>query len=284
MGDPDAPKVAIVEHPDVRRMLMYCRAYGEAMRALIYWTGQLADYAKHAEKKEVRDQSFLLAELLTPICKAWCSDMGFRVAEMALQCYGGYGYIREYPAEQILRDCKIASLYEGTNGIQALDLLGRKVAGKGGLRFMQLLQLMNEWIGKHKEHPVVGELVKAVDDAKNKLAEVTFGFAAMGKKAPAMLLAGAVPYLYMFGDVLGAYLLAQQAVIADEKLKGMASVAQTNGDPAALRKLAEENPEVQFYFNKIQTAKFYGSRILPNIESYLKIVKSKDASLMDVVF
>jgi alkylation response protein AidB-like acyl-CoA dehydrogenase len=284
MGDPDAPKVAIVEHPDVRRMLMYCRSYAEAMRALIYWTAQLADFAKHAETKGVRDASFMLTELLTPICKAWCSDMGFRVTETALQVYGGYGYISEYPAEQILRDCKIASLYEGTNGIQALDLLGRKVAGKGGLRFMQLLQVMNEWIGKHKDHALLGDLVKAVDDAKNKLAEVTFGFQAMGKKAPSLLLAGAVPYLYMFGDVLGGYLLAQQAVIADEKLKGMASAAAAGDDPAALRKLAGENPEVQFYFNKIQTAKFYISRILPNIESYTKAIKTKDASLMDVVF
>lgn len=284
MGDPEAPKVPIVDHPDVRRMLLYCRSYGEAMRALIYWTGKLSDLSKYSENKGERESNFMLAELLTPICKAWCSDMGFRVTETALQVYGGYGYIQEYPAEQILRDCKIASLYEGTNGIQALDLLGRKVAGKGGLRFMQLLQLMNQWIGEHKDHPQLAELVKAVDDAKNRLAEVTFGFQAMGKKAPALLLAGAVPYLYMFGDVLGAYLLVQQAVIADQKLKGMASAAQAASDPAALRKLAEQNPEVQFYYNKIQTAQFFVHRILPNIESYIKVIKTRDQSLMDVVF
>ena len=283
MGDPEAPKVAIVEHPDVRRMLMFGRAYGEAMRALIYWTAKMSDLGKYSADKNERTTSFLLTELLTPICKAWCSDMGFRVAETSLQVYGGYGYISEYPAEQILRDSKIASIYEGTNGIQALDLLGRKVAGKGGLRFMHLLQIINGWVGANKDHPTLGDLVKAVDDAKNKLAEVTFGFQVAFKKAPALALTAAVPYLYMFGDVLGAFLLAQQAVIADEKLNGMSSAAEAAGDRAALRELAKDNPEIQFYFNKIQTASFFISRILPNIESYLKVIKTKDNSVMDVV-
>ncbi len=121
----------IIEHPDVRRSLLMQSAYVQAMRALVSYTGWCMDMA-HVTEGEERDRWQGLVELFTPICKAWCSDWGFRVTEWALQVYGGYGYTCDYPAEQYLRDAKIASIYEGTNGIQALDLVGRKFRMQDG--------------------------------------------------------------------------------------------------------------------------------------------------------
>ena len=123
--EPQAGQVPITEHPDVRRSLLMQSAYCQAMRALVSYTGWCMDMA-HITEGEEHDRWQGLMELFTPVCKAWCTDWGFRVTEWALQTHGGYGYTCEYPAEQYLRDAKIASIYEGTNGIQALDLVGRK--------------------------------------------------------------------------------------------------------------------------------------------------------------
>ncbi|MEJ2717405.1 MAG: acyl-CoA dehydrogenase family protein, partial [Deltaproteobacteria bacterium] len=121
MRDPDAPKIPIIQHPDVRRMLMWMKSVTEGIRALLYYAGYCEDRVKVAKTDEeaAKYQGFL--DILIPVCKAWSSDMGFRVTELAIQVFGGYGYCREYPMEQFLRDCKIASIYEGTNGIQKHD-------------------------------------------------------------------------------------------------------------------------------------------------------------------
>ena len=283
MRDVDAKRVPIIVHPDVRRMLMTQRAYTEAMRSMLYTTAFYVDKIHTADDPAEKNLYKGLLDIHTPICKAWCSDMGFRVAELAMQTMGGYGYIQEYPAEQILRDVKIAGIYEGTNGIQALDLLGRKVSGKGGLLFMQVLQFMNEWLGKNKDNENVGKLVKAVDDAKNALAEVTFTFAGMGRKDPLYPVLNAYPYLLAFGDILGGFYMAQQAVIADEKFHAMLAAKGIEGDEA-VRKLVEENPEAQFYYNKVKTAEFYIYRLLPKAMAQIAGMKSGDRSSLEVVF
>jgi len=284
MGDPDAPKVAIVEHPDVRRMLMYCRAYGEAMRALIYWTGQLADYAKHAEKKEVRDQSFLLAELLTPICKAWCSDMGFRVAEMALQCYGGYGYFSEYPVEQFLRDEKIASIYEGTNGIQALDLVGRKMGMKKGTYFMTLLGEMGATVARYQGVEAVKDLAADVSAGVNALADMGMFFASCGKQGKFLVPVGnAYPFLMMMGKIVCAWLLFWQAGIAQEKLGALCKAKGVNAaDPFALAPFLKENKDAAFYDGKVKSAKYFIKNVLPEVDAVVKAIKSEDLSMMEI--
>jgi len=144
--------VAIIEHPDIRRMLLMMKAFTEGMRALLYTTAFFADISESSEDEAERTKYHGLVELLTPVCKAWPSDMGFRVTEWAMQCFGGYGYCSDYPAEQYMRDIKITSIYEGTNGIQAIDLLGRKISMKGGTLFMSLLSLLGEFIENNKSH------------------------------------------------------------------------------------------------------------------------------------
>ncbi len=282
MKDPDARRVPIIEHPDVRRMLMTMRAYHEGMRALIVKAAFYEDMAEHAPEGE-RDLYKGLLDFVTPICKSYCSDMAFRVSELGIQVLGGYGYIAEYPLEQICRDTKITSLYEGTTGIQALDLLGRKVGGKGGLLFMQWLQHANGIIEAAQKNPRLADLCKAVDDAKNELADITFLFAGLGRKDPLYPVLNAVPLLYIFGDVMVAIELLQQAAIADEKFEAACAEAGAT-DPAAKRKVAEERAEAQFYYNKIQTANFFVKRLLPNAYAYIMGIRSRDKSCLDVIW
>ncbi len=135
MKDADAPRVPIIEHPDVRRMLMSMKCSTEGMRALLYLAGYCIDKVRVAETPEEKELFQGYVDLMIPVCKSVGSDLGFRVCETAIQVYGGYGYCSDYPVEQFMRDCKIASIYEGTNGIQALDLVGRKLAMKQGLLF-----------------------------------------------------------------------------------------------------------------------------------------------------
>ena len=133
MMNPDAPQVAIIEHPDVRRMLMWMRAYVTGMRSFIYYVGRCFDVVETSGDEAEKERCKGLIEILTPVVKAFCTDRAFDVCTHAVQTYGGYGYTGEYPVEQYLRDCKITSIYEGTNGIQAMDLLGRKMGMKKGL-------------------------------------------------------------------------------------------------------------------------------------------------------
>ena len=136
--NPEAPRVAIIEHPDVRRMLLWMKSNVESMRALMYYATFCGDRAMNSSDEAELDKWLGIFEVLTPICKAYTTDIGFKVTETAMQVYGGYGYCSEYPIEQFMRDEKIASIYEGTNGIQALDLIGRKLGMKKGAYFMHL--------------------------------------------------------------------------------------------------------------------------------------------------
>ncbi|MBW2429008.1 MAG: acyl-CoA dehydrogenase, partial [Deltaproteobacteria bacterium] len=137
--DPNAPAVPIIRHPDVRRMLLQMKAYVEGMRSFVYYVGQCLEREALAAGEEERSFYKGLADLLTPLVKAYCAQRGFDVCVQAVQVYGGYGYIKEYPVEQLLRDCKITSIYEGTDGIQAMDLLGRKLGMEKGQVFINFL-------------------------------------------------------------------------------------------------------------------------------------------------
>ena len=151
MKNPAAPRVAIIEHPDVRRMLLWMKAQIEGMRALLYYGSYLVDKENILSDGAEKDKCTGILEVLTPICKAYCSEMAFRVTEVAMQIYGGYGYCAEYPIEQFMRDVKITSLYEGTNGIQSLDLAGRKLGMKKGLYFISLIDNMTATVAETGE-------------------------------------------------------------------------------------------------------------------------------------
>jgi alkylation response protein AidB-like acyl-CoA dehydrogenase len=264
--DPEAPRVAIVEHPDVRRMLATMKAYSEGLRAMLFKTAFLADKVMSGQDPD--GHARMMLDLFTPICKAYSTDKGFNVTELAIQTYGGYGYIAEYPVEQYMRDVKIASLYEGTNGIQAMDLLGRKMAMQGGALFMTYLQDVNAFIEETRAHEVLGAAVETLDAAKTTLAETAFFFVSLGRKDPEYPMLNSAPFLEMFGDVLIGHLLLEQARTASARLAAV----------------APDSADATFYTNKIKTAQFFVSSVMPRVQANATRIQSNDRSALEIVF
>ena len=229
MKDPTAPKVPIIDHPDVRRMLMWMKSVTEGIRALLYYAGYCEDriHTAKTEEESAKYQGFL--DILIPVCKAWSSDMGFRVTELAIQIYGGYGYCREYPVEQFMRDAKIASIYEGTNGIQALDLVGRKLGYHQGALFNGIVKETGDLIKTAEKNYRLKDIVEPFDAARRQLIEVTryFGLKSITEDFMTPILY-ATPYLELFGDVAVGFMLLWQAVIADRRLEELYSDAKAD--------------------------------------------------------
>ncbi len=270
MKDPHAPRVEIIKHPDVRRMLLTQKAYVEGMRAMLFFCAFHNDMAETASSQEEHDTHLQIVELLTPICKAYCTDHGFRCCELAIQTMGGYGVTSDYPVEQYLRDLKPSSIYEGTTGIQALDLLGRKVAMKGGMLFMNFMDLLNRFAESHKDHPTLNDLVRRFIIAKDKLTEITMhlgGLSMSGDRLYPVLCA--TPYLYLFGDVVMAYLLLEQAIVAEKKLRDIG-------------KTPRESAEAAFYSGKIMSARFFVNNLLPAVLHRAEGILSGDRSALEI--
>nr|HOO90999.1 acyl-CoA dehydrogenase [Syntrophales bacterium] len=223
LKDPDAPKVPIIKHPDIRRMLLWMKSNVDSMRALLYFASYVVDREAVAQDEAEKDKWQGFLEILTPIIKAYCSDVGFKVTEQAIQVYGGYGYCSEYPVEQFMRDVKIASIYEGANGIQALDLVGRKLGMKKGAYFMNLLMEMGGTVTKYKEVAGLSELAKGVEAGITLLGEMGMFFANCGKTGKFMVPVGyAYPFLTMMGKIVSSWLMLWQAGVAKEKLDELA--------------------------------------------------------------
>ncbi len=272
--------VVITEHPDVRRNLMFCRALGEGIRALLTQTAFHAEHAETAEDPYEKQKHHDLLDLMTPIAKAYATDVGFKITELAIQIHGGYGYIKEYGVEQCMRDIKIASLYEGTNGIQALDLLGRKMRQREGALILTWMQDINAFIEAHKEHPALANEMAQLEKAKNALLETAMGFQAQNSQDPNLALLGATPFLEMFGHVESGKLLLQQAVIAHEKLGALAPANAA----ADWVKATDEGSDARFYDNKLHTARFFTHQVLPHVMANAKAIKSGDRSALDAHF
>ena len=270
---------AIIDFPDVRRNLMIMKSYVEGMRALLYQTGYYIDRELHSADAKERDYYEGLVAVLTPICKAYCSDHGFRVTEIAMQVYGGYGYCSEYPAEQYLRDAKISSIYEGTNGIQALDLVGRKLPFKGGQAFQSLYALIDGFCSKHKTNTALKVEVDDLKKAVDTVAQIAMKFMELGmsgdKEYPML---SATPFLNACGDTVLAYLLLEQATIACQKIGGVES-----GDAGTWKKALESNDTLKFYDAKVKTARFFVHHILPQVRARGKEILSLDRSALEVV-
>ena len=266
--NPNAKRVPIIDHPDVRRMLATMKAYAEGTRALLYKASFQADLFTISTDKATKAKAKMTLDLMTPICKAYATDKAFNVTELAIQTYGGYGYCSEYPVEQYMRDVKIASIYEGTNGIQAIDLLARKLTMKNGALFLTYLQEINGFIEANQEHKTLGDAVTSLDKAKNKLAEVAFTFSSGGGKDIEYSLLHAVPFLEMFGDVMVAQLLIEQALIADKKLA----------------EIDEHDKDARFYRNKLKTARFFAHNILPRTIANAISIRSKDRSALEIEY
>ena len=283
LKDPAAPRMPIINHPDVRRMLLWMKSVTEGMRALLLRTGLHADLAQDLPAGPEKEHYQDLLDLLTPVCKAYCSDMGFRICETGVQVLGGYGYCREYPLEQYLRDEKIASIYEGTNGIQALDLLSRKLMIKGGGLFTRYAEFLMKFVAENKDNAAMGPQVAILKNGIDALIGAT---KFLGKKAKEGVLdyafLQAVPYLEMFGHVTIFQLLVEQAIIAGKKL---AAIATAKGlSPEAMKAAAEDDEEIKFLMGKVSSANYFGAYVMPQVEAIAKAIQSENRAALDMVF
>ena len=245
-GSPQPQPVSIVHHPDVRRMLMSMRAQIEAMRALGYYTAAGIDGALKHPDKETSRKTQDRVDLLIPIVKAWFTDLGNEIASTGVQIHGGMGFIEETGAAQHLRDARILPIYEGTNGIQARDLVGRKVAKDGGETMLGLVAEMRALVQEMKSAPGddLAAIAAGVAAAADALEDATKWVAQSVKAELVNALAGSVPFLRLAGTALGGWLLARSALVAQTKL------AARDGDPAFLEA-------------KLVTARFFAEVILP---------------------
>ena len=208
IGAPAGESSPIVDHPDVRRMLLTIRATVEAMRGLVYANAEAVDLARHGRSDETRVRAQELVDLLTPVTKGWCTDMGTETASLALQVHGGMGYIEETGIAQRYRDIRIAAIYEGTNGIQAMDLVGRKLPMRAG-------GVVDDFLARvERAGEGLGELRAAYDGAVGALREATAWVLANGARDPNDALAAATPYLRLFGIVAGGWVMARQLAAA----------------------------------------------------------------------
>ncbi len=278
-------RVAIIEHPDVRRMLMWQKSHAEGVRALGYYTALLVDRAHVLEVEgdaEGAATAHAIVGVLTPIIKAYGSDIGFQVADSALQCHGGYGYTSEYPAEQFVRDVRISRIYEGANGIQALDLVARKLSLNGGADARLCLEAL-EAMASEARDAGLDEVADAVAAALASVVRVATGFAAAEDRLAPLL--GAYGFLELMGEAAVGALLAQQAALATQALVEIASSRGIDAkDEAALRSFAQDDEETAFYWGKVMNARFFSAHILSLCPARAEQLLSTDRSVMDVVF
>ncbi len=282
-GQKGHAQVPIVEHPDVRRMLLGSSAYVQAMRAMLFKASYFQDMSRVTEGEESERYQALL-EVLTPICKAWPSDWGFRVTEWCLQVFGGYGYTKDYPAEQYLRDSKITSLYEGTNGIQALDFVGRKLRTRGGETVRELLAAAAATAGELAGDGQLGEPARLLGAAVREIGEILSQVPAREGGLLTMVL-NAVPVTDSFGTILGAHFLLEQAALVRPRLDAL--VAEKGVDPAGgdgYREFLDNNEEAAFFHNKIQSAVHFCYRALPSVTAQGVAIRAGETSAMDAVF
>ncbi|MDB5805029.1 MAG: acyl-CoA dehydrogenase [Betaproteobacteria bacterium] len=255
----DKPADPIIVHPDVRRMLLTQRAYLEGSRAFAYWIALQADIAHYSDDEDERKDAEDMLTLLTPVIKAFITDAGFECTNLAMQVYGGHGYISENGIEQLARDARINMIYEGTNTIQSLDLLGRKVLGDGGAKLKKFGREVEAFVSEHQQEPGMAEFAAGLEDIGGKLTDISGWVGMQGMKNPEEIGAAAVDYLRLAGHMVYAYFWARMAQVALPKAKDDA-----------------------FYNAKVQTAKFYYARLLPESEMLVKRIKAGSKSLLSL--
>ncbi len=268
--NPEAPRAAIIEHPDVRRMLLDMKSRVEGVRALIIRGAISEDRAKVAEvagDTETAEKHRGRLELLTPLIKAYSSDQAFSICETGIQILGGVGYTKDFPLEQYCRDAKIFSIYEGTNHIQALDLVGRKLNMAGGQYAQQLFADIGKFIASHKDHPVLGSAVEKLDKAQAAVGQTAMQFMTWFQGGQMdMVPLTANHFLEMTSETVAGWLLLDAASVA---LK-------------AQEKLDKDDPDFAFYEGKKYSALFFAHNALPNVIMRAKLVQSADRSALEI--
>ena len=263
--EPDKAADPILVHPDVRRMLLSVRAFTEAARALTAWAAIEIDHAEESADPERRQEADDLASLLTPVIKAFQTDLGFEMANLALQVCGGYGYTREYGMEQLVRDARITQIYEGTNGIQALDLVGRKLPAHFGRFLRRFFHPVAAFLEAEATNPALEEYVAPAAKALDRLQRASAWLAQEGMKNPDQAGAAASDYLHLFGYTAFAYLWARMAKVALDKLAEGAT-----------------GEEEAFYRGKLATGRFYMQRLLPRSGACFASLMAGSRAIMEV--
>lgn len=277
--------VPIVHHPDVRQMLMWQKAYAEGTRALLMRTAVWEDIVHQSSDEAERREHHGLVDLVTPVCKAFSTDMGFRSIELSMQTLGGYGYLREYGIEQYMRDVKITSIYEGTNGIQALDLIGRKLPADDGAGFRTLLARINATVLQGGAHSELELAVTKLVEARDALVRTTTHLTKAGGDKPILPVLNATGYLDLLSRVVVGWLLIEQAVIAWPRLQEICGKKGVAIDEAEARvELCQDNADARFYDGKVRVAQFFAHRALAECAAKAAVLESEDTSALEVVF
>ncbi len=258
--NPEQSADPIIVHPDIRRMLLTQRAYLEGSRAFLHWVALLIDEEEHTDDDEVRAQCEDLTALLTPVAKAFVTDNAFMGANLALQIYGGSGYIQETGVEQYVRDARIAMIYEGTNGIQALDLIGRKVLMDQGAKLRRFGALVTKLVEEEGTNDEMAEFINPLAELGGKVEKLTMEIGMKALQNPDEAGAASVDYLRVIGHFVMSYFWARMARVALDK--------QDSGDP--------------FYTAKLATARFYFARLYPETAGLIRTTRAGAKTLMDL--
>jgi hypothetical protein len=261
--NPDGPADPIIVHPDIRRMLLTIKSLTEGMRMMGYHMAYNADIVSDGKDEAERKVADDLLSILTPIGKAFMTEVGCEAASLGVQVFGGHGYTAEWPAEQNMRDCRISTIYEGTTGIQGLDLLGRKILGSGGELLKPLTKEIYVFAKENLENEAIGGYSVKLQELTKEWGELTMHIGMLAMENPEEVGAASVDYLMYAGYVCMAYYWAQMAKTAAEKL-------------------AAGTSETAFYEAKLHTAKFYFARILPRTITLAATMKAPLDTLMDM--
>jgi len=265
MKDPNAKQCPIIQHPDIRRMLLKMKSITEGIKALALYCYYCMDRLAIATDDAEKDKWQGMIEMYTPIVKSYCTDMGDVVTNLAVQTYGGYGFCREYPVEQMLRDNKINTIYEGTNGIQALDLLGRKLGMKKGLYFMNMLGETAAEVGKAKANENLKAEAEIVEKALNACAGAAMQFSQLIRSNPFIPLIAACDFLNCLSEAICGWFHIWMANVATEKLAA---------NPIEKEKM--------FYTGKVEGAKFYINRITALVPSKCENIVKDEISCIRI--
>ncbi len=253
---PDKPADPIIVHPDVRRMLLTQRAYAEGGRAFAYWIALQIDRELSHPNESARKEAADLVALLTPVIKAFLTDNAFTATNEGMQVFGGHGYIAEWGMEQYVRDARINMIYEGTNTVQSLDLLGRKILGDMGARMKKFGKIVQDFVEAEGTSEAMQEFINPLADIGDKVQKLTMEIGMKAMANPDEVGAAAVPYLRVVGHLVFAYFWARMAKIALEK--------QGNGDT--------------FYTAKLATARFYFAKLLPETAYQIRAARGRQAA------
>ncbi|MBU1169415.1 MAG: acyl-CoA dehydrogenase [Proteobacteria bacterium] len=264
MLDKSAPGVPIVQHPDVRRQLMNMKVYVEGIRSLLYYVAYLTDLENVSKDLQEKERLQGIIDVLIPVAKGYVTDKAFEVCSHGVQVYGGYGFIEEYPQAQLLRDARITMLYEGTNGIQAMDLLGRKLGMKKGKPVMDLMMEIRKTIDQAKSNDALKDLGLDLEGALEKFGEVSMHMGRTAMSAQVMsAFAFAHPFLEVTGDVVMAWMLLWRALIASQKVES-------------------KKKDRVFYIGQMKSAEFFIESILPITLGKMNAILKTSQAAVDI--